>query len=447
MTAQRFATIVALASLLVGPPGRIVVRAQLTTLLCPAFHSKLDAALHHRIHNASASTRVQAIVRTPLGGLDSLLSLVPLLGASIHAIHTGISAVTLDIAVGSLGTLASLPGVMSISLDAPMTESRSLAPGDVLAARAAVDGAAESVTHLRETLGLDDRWTGAGVGVAVIDSGLQPQSGFAGRVRDFRDFTGGGGTLQDEFGHGTHVSGLIGGAGTEDGWFEGVAPGVTFIVLKVLDANGYGRTSDVISAVEYATANKSSLGIDIVNLSLGHPIYEPAASDPLVRAIEAAARAGIVVVVSAGNYGTNAVTALPGYAGVTSPANAASAITAGALQTFGTMARSDDRIAPYSSRGPTWIDGRVKVDIAAPGDKLIAAAATNSTLYRNYPALHAGTGYMRLSGTSMAAGVVSGVAALMIEANAAISGGSRLRLTPNAIKAALRVHRVRCRHQ
>ena len=87
------------------------------------------------------------------------------------------------------------------------------------------------------------------------------------------------------------------------------------------------RTSDVISAVEYATTNKAALGIDIINLSLGHPIYEPAASDPLVRAVEAAARAGIAVVVSAGNYGTNEVTGLPGYAGVTSPANAASAIT------------------------------------------------------------------------------------------------------------------------
>ena len=407
MTRKRIvATIVALTSLLVAPPGRGVARAQLTTLTCPLFHAKLDAAVHDRIHNAPATTRIQTIVRTPLGGLDAVVNVVPLLGARIDAVHTGISALTLDIAVGSLATLASLSGVMSISLDAPLTESRSLAPGDVLAARAASDGTGGSVTHLRETLGLDDRWTGAGVGVAVIDSGLQPQSGFAGRVRDFRDFTGSNGTVRDDFGHGTHVAGLIGGAGTEDGLFQGVAPGVSFIVLKVLDANGYGRTSDVISAVEYATANKSSLGIDIINLSVGHPIYEPAASDPLVRAIEAAARAGIVVVVSAGNYGSNAATGLPGYAGVTSPGNAASAITAGALRTFGTTARSDDRIAPYSSRGPTWIDGRVKVDVAAPGDKLIAAAATNSTLYRDYPALHAGTGYLRLSGTSMAAGVV-----------------------------------------
>jgi serine protease AprX len=207
-------------------------------------------------------------------------------------------------------------------------------------------------------------------------------------------------------------------------------------VLKVLDASGAGRTSDVIRAIEFATANKARLGIDIINLSLGHPIYEPAATDPMVRAVDAATRAGIVVVVSAGNYGSNPATGLPGYAGVTSPANAASVIAAGALSTLETTERSDDRVASYSSRGPTWYDARVKVDLSAPGDRLVAVAARNSTLYRDYPALHAGAGYMRLSGTSMAAGVVTGVAALMLEASAATHGGHAA-LTPNAIKAAL----------
>ena len=84
------------------------------------------------------------------------------------------------------------PSILSISIDAPLLEARSLAPGGVLAKRATEPGTAGSVTHLRETLGLDGRWTGAGVGVAVIDSGLQPQAGFAGRIRAFRDFTGDG---------------------------------------------------------------------------------------------------------------------------------------------------------------------------------------------------------------------------------------------------------------
>jgi subtilisin family serine protease len=213
MTTKRVvATLVALSLLLAMPPGGGVAHAQLSQLLCPLFHSKLDAALHDRVHNAAGSARVQTIIRTPQNGLDALLGLIPFLGGTLRTVHRSISALTLETTVGALSTLGALPGVLSMSLDAPLLESRSLAPGDVLANRAALDGTAGSVTHLRETLGLDDRWTGAGVGVAVIDSGLQPQGGFAGRVRYFRDFTGTNSQLQDDFGHGTHVSGLIGGA-------------------------------------------------------------------------------------------------------------------------------------------------------------------------------------------------------------------------------------------
>ena len=86
-------------------------------------------------------------------------------------------------------------------------------------------------------------------------------------------------------------------------------------------------------------------------------LLEPAATDPLVQAVELAVRAGIVVVVSAGNYGINPQTGLPGYAGILSPGNAPSAITVGALMTGDTAVRTDDRLAPYSSRGPSWYDG------------------------------------------------------------------------------------------
>ena len=108
--------------------------------------------------------------------------------------------------------------------------------------------------------------------------------------------------------------------------------------------NGAGNTSDVISAIEFVTANKGQLGVDIINLSLGHPIHEPAATDPLVQAVEAAVRAGIVVVASGGNSGVSPVTGLPGYAGILSP-YARSAITVGSVKTFETNARTDDRVA------------------------------------------------------------------------------------------------------
>jgi hypothetical protein len=136
---------------------------------CPASHTKLDAAMHSQIHAASGSSRVQAILGVRAGTLDSVLSAVALLGAQIHAIHRGLPALSLEVGVSALGTLAALPSVLSISIDAPLRESRTLRPGDVLAARIAEQGAGGSVTHLRETLGLDGRWTGTGVGVAVID--------------------------------------------------------------------------------------------------------------------------------------------------------------------------------------------------------------------------------------------------------------------------------------
>jgi serine protease AprX len=182
----------------------------------------------------------------------------------------------------------------------------------------------------------------------------------------------------------------------------------------------------------------------VINLSLGHPIYEPAAKDPLVRAVEAASRAGIIVVAAAGNQGFNAARGESGYGGIVSPGNAPSAITVGALMTKDTTSRDDDEVAPYSSRGPSWYDAFAKPDIVAPGHGLVSVAASNSTLYTNYPTSRAGTNYLRLSGTSMAAGVASGTVALLLEANkAAFPNGPPL--TPNAIKAMLQYSSLQVR--
>ena len=216
-----------------------------------------------------------------------------------------------------------------------------------------------------------------------------------------------------------------------------MATSTRLIGLKVLDDKGAGYTSDVIAAVEFATENKAALGIDVINMSLGHPIYEPAATDPLVQAVEAAVDAGIVVVVSAGNIGMNPTTGQIGYAGITSPGNAPSALTVGALRHRGTTSRSDDMVSDFSSRGPTWYDGLIKPDVLAPGQALFATMDTGAELYKNL-AVRATDyyGYAKLSGTSMAAGVASGVVALMIDANRR-DEGSYSRLTPNTVKAIL----------
>ncbi|PYQ91345.1 MAG: peptidase S8, partial [Acidobacteria bacterium] len=148
--------------------------------------------------------------------------------------------------------------------------------------------------------------------------------------------------------------------------------------------------------------NQASLGIDVINLSLGHPITEPGAVDPLVQAVEALSRKRVVLVVAAGNWGRNPTTGLPAYAGITSPGNAPSAVTVGALDTKQTVTRTDDQVPVYSSRGPTWYDGVVKPDVVAPGHSLVSLAAIGSSLYTRFPEARVadGTGavrYMRLS--------------------------------------------------
>ena len=273
---------------------------------------------------------------------------------------------------------------------------------------------------------------GAGIGVAVIDSGIEAGTDFGARIAAFYDFTQGDIRAVapfDPYGHGTHVAGLVASE------FVGVAPNARLIGLRVLNEKGQGVTANVVRAIEFAIANKSLLGINVLNLSLGHPVYEPAATDPLVQAVEHAVREGLVVVASAGNFGLNRKTGAPGYAGIASPGNAPSALTAGAVRTFNTVSRDDDRVAPYSSRGPSWYDGFAKPDVVAPGDNLLSIAAAGSVL-RLAQEQRGNTGnYMRLSGTSMAAGVTSGVVALMLHANAG--------LTPNTVKAVLEFTSIR----
>ncbi len=291
--------------------------------------------------------------------------------------------------------------------------------------------------------------TGAGVGVAVVDSGIDGMATqFAGRIAAFYDFTtktGRNGTTStptDGYGHGTHVAGLIGASSLT---FGGIAPKVHFVGVKVLDANGAGQTSHAVKAVEFLTKNRAALNIHVINLSLGHPILEPAATDPLVQAVEKAVAAGLVVVTSAGNYGQNPTTGASGYAGITSPGNAPSAITAGSLDVAGTADRRDDSASVFSSRGPTWYDGFAKPDVLAPGHGLFSTSAAGSTLSKSASMQSTSGDAVRLYGTSMAAATTTGVVALLLEANRATFPTAGRDLPPNAVKAMLQFTAVQVR--
>jgi serine protease AprX len=381
---------------------------------------KLDGAL------AALSTGlVRVIVRTEPGQDGAVADGLRGRGQPVLKKHSIIDALTTEVPVEDLALLTGDPAVASVSLDALVTGSAESSSGP-----------STPSSTLLATLGLPlDGLTGKGVGVAVIDSGVEPTGDFSG-VRAY-DFTGGG--ARDEYGHGTHLGGLMASKGVlSENAFPGVAPRARIVSLKVLDARGQGLTSTVIEALEFAALNRKALGIDVVNLSLGHPILEPASTDPLVQAVEAVTRAGIVVVVSAGNVGRHIRTGEPGYAGILSPGNSPSAITAGAVDTKNTASRGDDVVPTYSSRGPSWYDAFPKPDLVAPGHNLVSNATAGSTLYTQFPDRQVdGTGtarFLRLSGTSLSAAVTSGVVALMIEAGRAVGGTP---LPPAALKAIL----------
>jgi serine protease AprX len=360
----------------------------------------------------------RVIIRTKSGAKGSLKARLQSHGDSVYGDHGTIDALSAKIHPHDLSALLNDPDVESISADAPVSASQfSLLSG--------LDDGLTALNELQASLGLSGLLSGLNITIAVIDSGLTPGIDFDGRILGFYDFSNGKpgvyGAAFDDFGHGTHVAGLIASSGkSSDKRYAGIATRAKLLPLKVLDRNGAGFTSDVIRALEFAIANKDRFNIRIVNLSLGHPIYESAATDPLVQAVERAVRAGLIVVTAAGNYGTNLSTRETGYAGIASPGNAPSAITVGAASTNGTAGRGDDRVARFSSRGPSWYDGIAKPDVVAPGDGLISNTVLGSTLAISYPSLLISGGttkYLRLSGSSMATGVVSGLVALMLEAN------------------------------
>jgi len=152
-----------------------------------------------------------------------------------------------------------------------------------------------------------------------------------------------------------------------------VAPGVNFINLRVLDANGAGTDSAVIAAINRAIQLKPLLNIRVINLSLGRPVMESYKQDPLCQAVEAAWNAGIVVVTAAGNLGRDRTAHTDGYGTILSPGNDPYVITVGAMKTLDTQSRADDQIASYSSKGPTSIDHIVKPDLVAAGNQIASS--------------------------------------------------------------------------
>src|SRR6185437_2787309 len=211
------------------------------------------------------------------------------------------------------------------------------------------------------------------------------------------------------------------------------------ISLKVLDKNGESDDATVIAAIERAIQLKPFYNIEVINLSLGRAVYESYKTDPLCQEVEKAWKAGITVVVAAGNEGRNNSFHNNGYGTIAAPGNDPRVITVGAMNTESTPQRSDDLMTTYSSKGPSMIDHVVKPDLVAPGNKIFSILAPNSTLattesdnlvplasYVVRPSWGQTSDYFILNGTSMATAVTSGAVAALL---------SKQNLTPDQVKA------------
>lgn len=249
-------------------------------------------------------------------------------------------------------------------------------------------------------------YTGEGVGIAVIDSGIEPIADLGGRLVQVQ-LDGQVAVPVDTVGHGTFVAAVAAGA-SADGRYRGVAPGATVYGLGVARPDGV-YTSDVVAALDWVLANAQARNIRVVNLSLSEAVPGSYRESLLDTAVERLWRAGIVVVASSGNRGAGEAS----YA----PANDPFVITVGALDTNGTVDAADDADASFSSRGTT-VDGYVKPELAAPGRGIVSTLPGGTSLAAAAPPANlVEPGYARMSGTSFAAPQVAGAAAILLQAH------------------------------
>ena len=247
---------------------------------------------------------------------------------------------------------------------------------------------------------IEGKCRGEGICTAVLDTGIARHPDLEGRTVGFKDFTGNSAKLHDDSGHGTHVAGILAGSGkVSNGLYAGMAPEMDLLVGKVLDREGNGNVEYVLSGIEWIMAERDHYGIRIVNISVGtQPNLAPDQKRLFLEAVEELWDIGLVVVVSAGNYG-------PAEGSVAVPGSSRKVITVGLPDTELPPVQRRKKNVNYSGRGPTG-ECVVKPDVFAPGTGIISC---NGKYGR--PGEHP---YIMKTGTSMATPVVSGAIACLL---------------------------------
>jgi serine protease AprX len=327
---------------------------------------------------------------------------VQALGGKITKSLPMINAIVVELPAKNAVALSLSSGVRWVSPDAPVEQD--LGPDGTV-------NTSRLVNAYIRAINADDMWSqgyqGSTVAVAVIDSGMALHRDIKTRIVANVKFNSITSNPTDQYGHGTHIAGIIGGNGAQsNGAYIGVAPKVKLINVKISDDVGQALTSDVVAGMQWVLDNKNNFGIRVVNISLNSTVAESYHTSPLDAAAEILWFNGIVVVVSGGNNGT---------ADIYPPANDPFVISVGASDDKGTNTIADDTLASFSAFGNT-IDGFQKPDLVAPGKNLVATLAGSScTLASSHPENKISSYYFKMSGTSMAAAVVSGAVALLLQ--------------------------------
>ncbi|HEY2944970.1 MAG TPA: S8 family peptidase [Vicinamibacteria bacterium] len=358
-------------------------------------------------------------------------ALVAAAGGQIRRQHRS-RWVSIRVSGNAVAALADNPNVEFVATDSPLSASM----------EASRETAGQPSPAMPESA-----LKGAGVTMAIVDSGvaLHPEIQTLVASVDFvgsYDPTFAPSGSVDPNGHGTHVAGIMVGNGShsDEGRLAGIAPEASLVSLRVLDDMGRGSTSTMLAALQWVLEHKDQYGIRVLNLSLGHPVYESLDVDPLVQAVDDLWDAGIVVVCAAGNSGRD------GHGTISSPCNSRKVITVGAINDRQTADLTDDKMTTYSSRGPTRLDLVAKPDLVAPGNRIVSTRSAGSHLDLLFPASRiAGSSsqpgvfeHFELSGTSMAAPFVSGAAALMLEQEPSLNPATvKARLMRSAKKPAV----------
>ncbi len=364
---------------------------------------------------AASASDTETVIVSSTGILSPVLAVLNVGGTILTQFHL-IDAVDALIPTAVEPLLAALPGItvtpdISVSVQSTTESTGPHTPSDAFLPETGATRLASAGD------------TGQGVTVAVLDTGIDNQPDFAGRLIGGVDFSGENKPFRDSYGHGTFVAGLIAGNGaSSNGQYSGEAPGAKLVSIKVAGADGTTHLGTLISGPQWAVDHQNSYGIKILNISLGFKPTQSTVLNPLDRAVEAVWNSGIAVVTSAGNAG-------PFNGTILSPGDDPLVITAGALDDMATTSTADDEMTDFSSVGPTSPDGWGKPDLVTSGRSVVSLAAPGSTIYNANPSALIGTANFVGSGTSFSAAITSGAAALVLADNQGLS--------PNQIKARL----------